>query len=75
MVGLIDDEKHITTQWFKDEGDVIILVGAVAGSCPRPKSINTKRGNARGYKPRRLALSEGVPRIKNRSAAARRSHT
>jgi phosphoribosylformylglycinamidine synthase II len=31
MVGLIDDEKHITTQWFKDDGDVIILVGAVAG--------------------------------------------
>ena len=30
MVGLIDDEKHITTQWFKDEGDVIILVGTVA---------------------------------------------
>src|SRR6267142_190778 len=27
MVGLIDDEKHITTQGFKDEGDVIILVG------------------------------------------------
>jgi len=27
MVGLIDDEKHITTQWFKHEGDVIILVG------------------------------------------------
>jgi len=31
MVGLIDDEKHITTQWFKDDGDVIILVGTVAG--------------------------------------------
>src|SRR5438128_1083303 len=27
MVGLIDDEKHITTQWFKDESDTIILVG------------------------------------------------
>jgi phosphoribosylformylglycinamidine synthase len=27
MVGLIDNEEHITTQWFKDEGDVIILVG------------------------------------------------
>jgi hypothetical protein len=27
MVGLIDDEKQITTQWFKDEGDVIVLVG------------------------------------------------
>jgi len=31
MVGLIDDEKHITTQWFKDAGDAIILVGTVAG--------------------------------------------
>jgi phosphoribosylformylglycinamidine synthase II len=29
MVGLIDDEKHVTTQWFKDEGDVIILVGEI----------------------------------------------
>jgi phosphoribosylformylglycinamidine synthase subunit PurL len=31
MVGLIDDEKHVTTQWFKEAGDVIILVGTVAG--------------------------------------------
>ena len=31
MVGLIDDEQHITTQWFKQESDAIILVGAVAG--------------------------------------------
>src|SRR5881409_20349 len=30
MVGLIDKEEHITTQWFKDEGDAIILVGSVA---------------------------------------------
>jgi phosphoribosylformylglycinamidine synthase len=34
MVGLIDDEAHITTQWFKNAGDVIILVGAVAGAAP-----------------------------------------
>jgi len=27
MVGLIDHENHITTQWFKEAGDVIILVG------------------------------------------------
>jgi phosphoribosylformylglycinamidine synthase len=27
MVGLIDEEKHTTTQWFKNEGDAIILVG------------------------------------------------
>ncbi|PYK19070.1 MAG: phosphoribosylformylglycinamidine synthase subunit PurL [Verrucomicrobia bacterium] len=31
MVGLIDKEEYITTQWFKDEGDMIILVGTVAG--------------------------------------------
>jgi phosphoribosylformylglycinamidine synthase len=30
MVGLIDKEEHITTQWFKDEGDAIILVGSLA---------------------------------------------
>jgi phosphoribosylformylglycinamidine synthase II len=30
MVGLIDDERHITTQWFKKAGDIIILVGAIA---------------------------------------------
>jgi len=35
MVGLIDDEKHITTQWFKNDGDVIILVGAVAAGADR----------------------------------------
>jgi phosphoribosylformylglycinamidine synthase len=31
MVGLIDDEKHITTQWFKQESDTIILVGEMGG--------------------------------------------
>ncbi len=27
MVGLIEDMKHATTQWFKDQGDVIVLLG------------------------------------------------
>jgi len=27
MVGLIEDVKHITTQWFKDDGDVVFLLG------------------------------------------------
>jgi phosphoribosylformylglycinamidine synthase len=27
VVGLIEKPEHITTQWFKDEGDVIILLG------------------------------------------------
>jgi len=29
MVGLIEKAEHITTQWFKDEGDVIILLGDI----------------------------------------------
>jgi phosphoribosylformylglycinamidine synthase len=27
VVGIIEKEEHITTQWFKDEGDAIILLG------------------------------------------------
>jgi phosphoribosylformylglycinamidine synthase subunit PurL len=29
VVGLIDRPEHITTQWFKDEGDAIILLGDI----------------------------------------------
>jgi phosphoribosylformylglycinamidine synthase subunit PurL len=32
MVGLIDKEEHITTQWFKNDGDAIILVGEIAST-------------------------------------------
>lgn len=31
MVGLIDDVKHITTSWFKHDGDFIMLLGALKG--------------------------------------------
>jgi phosphoribosylformylglycinamidine synthase len=29
VVGLIEKTEHITTQWFKDEGDAIILLGEI----------------------------------------------
>ncbi|HEX9047344.1 MAG TPA: AIR synthase-related protein, partial [Verrucomicrobiae bacterium] len=29
IVGLIEKREHVTTQWFKDEGDAIILLGEV----------------------------------------------
>jgi phosphoribosylformylglycinamidine synthase II len=32
MVGLIDKKEHVTTQWFKNDGDAIILVGEIASS-------------------------------------------
>ncbi len=30
LVGLIEKREYITTQWFKDQGDVILLLGDVA---------------------------------------------
>jgi len=27
VVGLVEKPEHVTTQWFKDEGDVVILLG------------------------------------------------
>jgi phosphoribosylformylglycinamidine synthase len=29
MVGLIEKPEHVTTQWFKDEGDAIVLLGEI----------------------------------------------
>ncbi|MGB9476351.1 MAG: phosphoribosylformylglycinamidine synthase subunit PurL [Candidatus Udaeobacter sp.] len=39
MVGLIEKEEHITTQWFKDDGDTIILVGEMADADRRREMI------------------------------------
>ena len=36
MVGLIESEAHITTQWFKQPGDAIILVGPVVAGVTDP---------------------------------------
>ena len=34
MLGIIDDESQITTQWFKRVGDVILLVGDICEATP-----------------------------------------
>jgi phosphoribosylformylglycinamidine synthase II len=49
MIGLIDEEKHITSQWFKEEGDVILLVGTVAAFSDR-RSGNDLLGGSRYLK-------------------------
>ena len=45
MVGLIDDEKHITTQWFKNDDDIIILVGTVNGASGHRNEIESLGGS------------------------------
>src|SRR5437879_5258038 len=49
MVGLIDKEEHITTQWFKEACDVIILVGTVAAIYDR-RTENQLLGGSRYLK-------------------------
>ncbi len=34
VVGLIEKPEHVTTQWFKDEGDAIILLGVPVEATP-----------------------------------------
>ena len=51
MVGLIDDEKHITTQWFKKEGDVIILVGEIGSELGGSQALKICHGRKEGPPP------------------------
>jgi phosphoribosylformylglycinamidine (FGAM) synthase-like enzyme len=51
MVGLIDDEKHITTQWFKKSGDVIILVGEIGNELGGSQFLKVCHGRKIGPSP------------------------
>jgi len=51
MVGLIDDEKHITTQWFKNKGDVIILVGKIGSELGGSQFLKICHGRKEGPPP------------------------
>src|SRR5438874_4675511 len=63
MVGLIDDEKYITTQWFKEAGDFIILVGTVSGIDDAGAGINDPGYNLGGSRYLKVChgLKIGVP--------------
>ena len=51
MVGLIDDEKHITTQWFKNVGDTIILVGEIGNELGGSQFLRICDGRKEGPPP------------------------
>jgi phosphoribosylformylglycinamidine synthase len=51
MVGLIDDEKQITTQWFKQESDTIILVGEMGSGLGGSQLLKVCYGKKIGSSP------------------------
>ena len=52
MVGLIDDERHITTQWFKSAGDEILLVGNIGEGLGGSQFLKVCHGHKQGPPPR-----------------------
>ncbi len=51
MVGLIDDESHITIQWFKNAGDAIILVGEIGNELGASQFLKICHGRKQGPPP------------------------
>ena len=51
MIGLVEDIAHITTQWFKDEGDAVILVGTNKEELGGSEYLHTIHGQTRGEVP------------------------
>jgi len=65
MVGLIEDERHITTQAFKQSGDVILLVGGEGSELGASHYLKIIHGRKEGLPPRldfarELAVQEAV---------------
>jgi phosphoribosylformylglycinamidine synthase len=52
MVGLIEDERHITTQFFKSAGDVVILVGEIGDEMGATHFLKVCHGRKEGLPPR-----------------------
>ncbi|MEP7078568.1 MAG: phosphoribosylformylglycinamidine synthase subunit PurL, partial [Chthoniobacterales bacterium] len=52
MVGLIDDKRHITTQYFKHAGDVIILLGNAGDELGASHFLKICHGRKEGRPPR-----------------------
>jgi phosphoribosylformylglycinamidine synthase subunit PurL len=52
MVGLIEDPKHITTQFFKHGGDVIILIGEPGSELGATHYLKVVHGRKEGAPPR-----------------------
>jgi phosphoribosylformylglycinamidine synthase II len=52
MVGMIEHERHITTQWFKSAGDAIILIGEIGSGLGASRLVKVRHGRKIGPVPR-----------------------
>src|SRR4030088_3004439 len=52
LVGVIEKEAHITTQWFKNAGDTIILVGEIGDEMGASHFLKVCHGRKEGLPPR-----------------------
>lgn len=51
MLGVIEDAKHITTQWFKEAGDVILLLGVTRNDLGASELLSNLTSEAIGAVP------------------------
>ena len=66
VVGLLEDAERRTTQWFKEDGDVIVLLGD-AGRAPRGQRVPPDRPRAPGRRAGRPSTSSGSARSRPRA--------
>ncbi|MFA5026371.1 MAG: phosphoribosylformylglycinamidine synthase subunit PurL [Candidatus Methylomirabilota bacterium] len=52
MVGLLEDIRHATTQWFKDAGDLVYLLGVTADELGGSEYLKVRHGLETGRPPR-----------------------
>ncbi|MBP6821279.1 MAG: phosphoribosylformylglycinamidine synthase subunit PurL [Acidobacteria bacterium] len=52
MLGVIEDAKHITTQWFKEAGDIVLLLGVTGNDLGASELLSVLTGESTGAVPK-----------------------
>lgn len=61
MLGVIEDAKHTTTQWFKEAGDVVLLLGDTRNDLGASELLSALTGESAGAVPQmNLAREKSV---------------
>jgi phosphoribosylformylglycinamidine synthase II len=64
MLGVIEDAKHVTTQWFKEAGETVLLLGRTNFDLGASELLATTTGTAAGAVPQLdLTLETAVQQV------------